>query len=60
MKESDITIRIQIFNISLIRVSKGKAPLKCWEPGIYQKFDGRTLLKLYHNVKQGVIYYTLL
>ena len=27
-------------------------PLKCWEPQIRQKFDGKISLKLYHNVKE--------
>ena len=34
-----------------------KAPLKCWVP---QKFDGKVLLKLYHNVKEDDIFDTFL
>ena len=33
-----------------------EAPLKCWEPRIRQKFDGKIPLKLYHShVKEVVI-----
>ena len=40
------------YNLSL---NVFKAPLKCWEQQIRQKFDGKISIKLYHNVKEDVI-----
>ena len=49
------TRALYLAHFIFVLINVVKVPLKCWEPQIRQKFDGKISLKFYQNVTKDII-----